>query len=242
MRQVDWQYTVKVAGPNGKDYSFRNVSSSKVAHLRYCVDKKKPWRGSPPLQKAGYAAKLLANLERSLGWEANTRVGYLLPIPKDGEDETIEKLTAQLKNLCGNVALLETTAEAWGSGAVAAPKQDYDAKRLGANPPQVLVQLYELATRQVLAVLGVPVELVSLADGTGKREAWRQFLWSSVAPLARKIEAELSKLASGRIALNFDELNASDIVGRARAFQSLVGGGMDIDEAANISGLVATDE
>jgi len=35
---------------------------------------------------------------------------------------------------------------------------------------------------------------------------------------------------------------ASDISGRARAFQSVVGGGMDVSKAAALSGLLETEE
>ena len=39
------------------------------------------------------------------------------------------------------------------------------------------------------------------------------------------------------LALNFDALFAADLSGRARAFQSMVGGGMDVAKAAALSGL-----
>ena len=67
------------------------------------------------------------------------------------------------------------------------------------------------------------------------REAWRQFLHGSVAPVARQVQYELrSKLDSPDLSLNFDSLFASDLSGRARAFQSMVGGGMDIAKAASL--------
>ena len=34
---------------------------------------------------------------------------------------------------------------------------------------------------------------------------------------------------------------ASDIAGRARAFQSLVGGGMGVESAASLAGLIVAD-
>ena len=44
------------------------------------------------------------------------------------------------------------------------------------------------------------------------------------------------------ITLDGDKLFASDIQGRARAFQSLVGGGMDIAEAAAHETLLAMED
>ena len=44
--------------------------------------------------------------------------------------------------------------------------------------------------------------------------------------------------------LTFDttDLHAADVAGRARAFQSLVGGGMELDQAAGLSGLLIDDD
>ena len=41
--------------------------------------------------------------------------------------------------------------------------------------------------------------------------------------------------------LTFDGLFAADLSGRARAFQSMVGGGMDVSRAAALAGLMADD-
>lgn len=43
------------------------------------------------------------------------------------------------------------------------------------------------------------------------------------------------------LSLDLSGLHASDIQGRARAFQSLVGGGMPITEAASVTGLIGDD-
>ena len=50
-----------------------------------------------------------------------------------------------------------------------------------------------------------------------------------------------AKLETG-VKLDWRELRAGDISGRARAFQSLVGGGMAVDDAAALSGLLTPDE
>ena len=48
-----------------------------------------------------------------------------------------------------------------------------------------------------------------------------------------------AKLDVAGLALDFSSLFASDITGRARAFGSMVNGGMDIERAAGLSGLLA---
>ena len=65
------------------------------------------------------------------------------------------------------------------------------------------------------------------------------FLHGSVAPLARRIETEVrGKLNVADLSIGFENLWASDISGRARAFGSMVKGGMDIAKAAALSGLL----
>ena len=56
--------------------------------------------------------------------------------------------------------------------------------------------------------------------------------------MAKTVEAELSDKLNIRVSLNFDALFASDLSGRARAFQSMVGGGMDVEKAAALAGLM----
>ena len=51
---------------------------------------------------------------------------------------------------------------------------------------------------------------------------------------SRKLEVD--------VVLTWDELQASDLAGRARAFQSMVGGGMAIERAAALAGLMAPED
>ena len=43
------------------------------------------------------------------------------------------------------------------------------------------------------------------------------------------------------MSLSWQELRASDLSGRARAFQSIVGGGMEVEWAAGLAGLMVED-
>ena len=57
-------------------------------------------------------------------------------------------------------------------------------------------------------------------------------------PLGDLLAGELAvKLDVPGLRLNFDRLMASDLSGRARAFGSLVQGGMDAERAAALAGL-----
>ncbi|MYE57989.1 MAG: phage portal protein [Alphaproteobacteria bacterium] len=72
------------------------------------------------------------------------------------------------------------------------------------------------------------------------REGWRIFLHSTIQPLAQLVVGA-ARNSGLLLEINFDRLMASDVTGRARAFNSLVGGGMDLEEAATISGLLEVE-
>ena len=108
----------------------------------------------------------------------------------------------------------------------------------GADPPAALPTLRSDAALAVAAACGVPPILFGTSNATGLREGWRQFLHASVAPVARTVEEELSRKLETDVRLDFTALAASDIMGRARAFGSMVGAGMELERAAALAGLV----
>ena len=55
------------------------------------------------------------------------------------------------------------------------------------------------------------------------------------------LELEASRKLGFPVKMDFTALAAADIQGRARSFQSLVGGGMDLERAAAISGILVGD-
>ena len=117
------------------------------------------------------------------------------------------------------------------------------ARRIGANPPTSLMQLRGDVQASILAATGTPVTTMSVSDGVAKREDYRRFLHSTIAPVARVVADELAvKLDTPGLALNFEALFASDLTGRARAFGSLVKGGMGLPEAAALAGLMMDDD
>ena len=60
--------------------------------------------------------------------------------------------------------------------------------------------------------------------------------------MGRIVSAELTAKLETDVRLDWTELRAGDITGRARAFQSMVGGGMDVAKAAALAGLMVSDE
>ena len=73
------------------------------------------------------------------------------------------------------------------------------------------------------------------------REAWRLALFGVLSPLGKLVESELQDKLEDTVSLSWQELRASDLSGRARAFQSMVGGGMEVAEAVAVAGLMVED-
>ena len=141
--------------------------------------------------------------------------------------------------LKGRIALVE--AGDWnnpGGGNTA----DWNPRRLGANPPTSLVELQRLATEEIYMACGVPPGLFSARNNAGSREAYRQFIHATIAPLGRLVADELQRKLEVPVTITWEELRSADIAGRARAFQSLVGAGMAVDRAAALAGLLMPEQ
>ena len=238
-----WWYRVDEFGPSGNLTHF--VPAAAVLHVRYAVDSARPWYGISPLGWAQSTGTLAANLETRLGEEAGSSVGYLLPVPADGgdggDDDPLAALKVDIANLKGRHALVETTAAGWGEGRTAAPMADYRPQRIGAHPPESLPTLRTDASMAVLSACGVPVSLVTDADGTSQREAWRRFVMGSIEPLLGIVGQEIEAKLETRVTFDLSSLWAHDLAGRASSFKALVTGGMALDRAAALSGLVGAD-
>ena len=242
-----WMYVLTMTGPSTSRTV--RVPGSRVVHFRWGADPSQPWRGISPLASASETSRMLAESTTHLADEASGPRGSLIPLgvdPGDDDDETtspVAKLQKMIGALRGSAALVESTRNHGDGLPMGSPTADWKPSRLGANPPQGLVDLSDKASLAVLAACGVPPELMSgQAQGTAAREAFRRFLHSTVTPLLDGMGAEAAaKLDTPGLSFNTDSLFASDVQGRARAFQSMVGGGMDISKAAALSGLLVND-
>ena len=157
----------------------------------------------------------------------------MLPLP-EGAD--VDALKADIKGGRGRLHIVDTTAAAWGEGTASAPRSDWGTKRLGASPPDSLGKLRGDVKADIFGVYGIP----SSIHGTGgsARESYRQFLSSTIQPLAKLVVEELAvKLDVPTLALDFTELRAADISGRARAYGVLITAGMAPADAAEATGL-----
>ncbi|MDE2974562.1 MAG: hypothetical protein OXU64_07575 [Gemmatimonadota bacterium] len=234
-----WVYRLQLDGPSGA----RTVTErhSGIVHVRYSDDPSRPWRGVGPMVRAGLSAELLSSLETRLRQEAGAPSAYVIPSPADGQETSTATLRSDVKAAKGGVVMAETMASGYGDQS-GAPQRDWQQSRIGAHPPDVLRALRSDVGMAVCNACGVPAALLGgRSDGTLARESWRQFLHGSVAPVARIVEAEVSDKLDSAVKLEFTGLYASDVAGRAQAFQKLVAGGMAVPEALALSGLVAAE-
>ena len=231
-RPGSWRYALELPLPSGGVVK-RSLPAEAVIHLRYATRPGKPWVGVSPLGMASETQALATWIERRLAEETSTSTSYVLPLPEGGD---VDALKTDNKAGRGRLHIVDTTAGGWGEGTASAPRQDWGTKRLGANPPESLGKLRSDVKNDIFGVYGIP----SSIHGTGgsARESYRQFLSSTIQPLAKLAVEELSdKLNTPTLAFGFGELRAADITGRARAYASLVGAGMDTTKAASITGL-----
>ncbi len=227
-----WRYDVSLSGPSVTQ-SYYDINAQSVLHFRYAAHRTTPWRGQSPIEVAHLSGKLSAETVKALGDEAGGPVGRILGLPTDGADPGIVQFKRDLAAARGGIATVENGD--WGKidGSYASMKTE----RFGAEPSRPLVDLAKQASSEIFSAVGFNPALFQSGDAASLRESWRLALFQCLAPLGRKVQAELS-LKLGMVEITWSELRASDLQGRARGFQSLVGGGLSVQAAAAEAGLM----
>lgn len=228
-----WEYDLMLAGPSGTMHH-THLSADSVIHVKYAVDPVEPWRGNAPLEVARQAGRLSSETVNALADESSTPVGQLMGLPVDGNDPTVTELKADMKTSRGKMGFLQTGD--WG--AVGTGYVDVVPKRFGASPTEHLVDLFKHSSAEVYSACGFNPSLFVSGDSASLREAYRLALFAVIAPLAVKVEAELTAKLETEVTLGFNEMKAADVQGRARSFKAMVDGGMQLERAVALSGLM----
>lgn len=227
-RESTWRYRCDLQGPTRVTTQRRE--STEVIHPRINVEAKRPWRGQAPWKTAKLTANLAARIEVALTRESMFAPSRILPFPESSQDqrEPVERALVR-----GGLVVVDASQPLDGQTTARLTPQ-----AIGAQPDRGLVELREQVTAEVFAACGCPQELFRGSEGAASREALRRWLHVTLLPWAEVVSAELSKKLDRDVRLSFDRLMASDLSGRARAFQSMVKGGMAIDKAAALAGLM----
>ena len=123
------------------------------------------------------------------------------------------------------------------TGAFVIPA-DVTPQRLGPEPPDSFPLIRDRLENSLLAMHGIPPALIAATGNAGAmREGFRLVLHTLLKPLGAILGEELREKLHPAAALDFSALRAGDITGSARAFGSLVTGGISPKSAAQIVGL-----
>ncbi|MDE0378663.1 MAG: hypothetical protein OXI20_05430 [Rhodospirillales bacterium] len=238
---ASWTVRATAYGPSSS--TTWKLPASSVVFVRWGGDAGSPYLGKGPLRFAATTAKLGAMTQRSLADEAGGPVAQLLALPEDpagtdeeGQDDPHARLKADIVSARGRAAFVASTADAWGEGRDAAPRRDWQAARLGPDPPAALVEASRDAFAATLAACGASVALFDDADGTAKREALRQWHMTCVRPLAGLVERELSRKLGADVRLKFDPY-ALDMVSRSQVVERLTRAGVALNVAMDAVGV-----
>ena len=235
---ASWQYKADFAGPDMT--VTRILSGDSVLHFRYAVEAARPWKGLSPLALSNTTQKIDEGISQQLADESQRSSGYVGTVPVGLKSENFEALKTTIPKMRGKMALLEAGGN-WDP-LTQGGRPGMDITRVGADPPPSILSIWQFSTSLVLASCGVPIELLQLADGTGNRESFRRFLVSTIQPCARRVEAELSDKFDMAVKLDFSGVQAADVAGRARAYQSMRLAGMKPQKAERLAGLMVEEE
>lgn len=229
-----WMYDLEIPTPDGSVR--RTVAAPGVVHIQW---------GAAGTPLASITANTLGAIENAILAEANAAQGqlFILPTPQtktNAETQAaVKAVQTSIQKARGSSVVFNVGAAQWSEAGRNSGSKSYSFERFGSEFDPTAPALREQAASDLLAALGIPPALLGrTGDGTGSREAMRQFLHGSLQPLAARIATELSdKLDAKSVRFDFTELFAADIQGRARAYGSLTKAGMDASKAERIAGL-----
>ena len=228
---ASWLYRVTLSGPSSTR-TF-TLPAASVLHVRYAPHPSQPWAGRSPVRLAIDTARVAGLLENATAGELNfTQSQMLTPRRGAGDYSLTDTLAPDAIQ-----KIVSAFAEHVSTGAFVIPS-DVTAQRLGPEPPDSFPLLRDRFENSILSMCGIPPALVaSRGTGTAMRESFRQVLHALLKPLGAILGEELREKLDPAAALDFSALRAGDIMGSARAFGSLVNGGLTPKSAAAVVGL-----
>lgn len=174
-----WGYKVVI---DGKEYS-----PDKVLHFALNPSSYYPWMG------AGYRVSL-ADVANNLKQAATTQKGFMSSKWKPSIIVKVDALADEFAGPEGRKKLLDdyvTTGEAGEPWLIPADQFSVEQVRPLTLSDLALDAMVTLDKRTVAAVLGIPPFVLGVGDFN--RDQWNNFVNTTIMPLARSIEQEMTK-------------------------------------------------
>ena len=174
-----WGYRVAISG--------REYDPSEVLHFVLNPGSYYPWLGE------GYRVAL-ADVANNLKQAAATEKGFMSSKWKPSIIVKVDALADEFSNPEGRRRLLESYIETTQAGEPwLIPAEQFSVEQVKplTLSDLALADFVQLDKRTVAAVLGVPPFVLGV--GEFHRDAWNNFVSSTIMPLARSLEQELTK-------------------------------------------------
>ena len=174
-----WGYRVVVSG--------REYSPDEVLHFTLNPDSLYPWLGT------GYRISL-ADVANNLKQAAATEKGFMSSKWKPSLIVKVDALTDEFSSAEGRKKLLESYAMSGEAGEPwMIPAEQFQVEQVKplTLSDLALDAMVTLDKRTVAAVLGIPPFVLGVGDFN--RDAWNNFVNTTIMPLARNIEQEMTK-------------------------------------------------
>lgn len=175
----DWGYKVYIAG--------REYNPDDVLHFVLNPSSYYPWMG------AGYRVSL-ADVANNLKQASKTEKGFMESKWKPSLIVKVDALVDEFSSAEGRQKLLNeyiNTAQAGEPWLIPAEQFSVEQVKPLSLSDLALSDMVTLDKRTVASILGVPPFVLGVGDF--QRDAWNNFINSTIMPLARSIEQELTK-------------------------------------------------
>ena len=174
-----WGYKVIISG--------REYDPDDVLHFRLNPGSYYPWLGE------GYRVAL-ADVANNLKQAAATEKGFMSSKWKPSIIVKVDALTEEFASAAGRKKLLEDYAMSGEAGEPwLIPSEQFSVEQVRplTLSDLALAAMVTLDKRTVAAILGIPAFVLGVGDF--HREAWNNFIYSTIMPIARGMEQELTK-------------------------------------------------
>ena len=179
MPDGDWDYKVFIGGAQ--------YDPDDVLHFVLNPDSFYPWKGT------GYRVSL-SDVANNLKQAAKTEQGFMESKWKPSLIIKVDALTEEFSSPEGRAKLLDeyvSTARAGEPWMIPAEQSSVEQVKPLTLSDLALSDMVTLDKRTVASILGVPPFVLGVGDF--QRDAWNNFISSTIMPLAKAIEQEFTK-------------------------------------------------